>query len=212
VAVAELRGEGDPKLLMPAEASYLGRSVAKRAREFAAGRLCARRAMAEFGVQDFALEVGAARQPLWPSSLVGSITHTDGFCAAAVADGRQMAGIGIDTERVSGVKPELWESICVAAEIAWLGTLAEEERVAAATLIFSAKEAFYKCQYPLTSQSLGFHDARVQTSNWNGLRRGTFTISTPPHISLAKCAPSPMSGEYLFHEEFVTSALCLPRA
>jgi 4'-phosphopantetheinyl transferase EntD len=209
VVVAELRGEGDPNLLMPVESSYLGRSVPKRAREFAAGRLCARRALAEFGILNFPLEVGADRRPLWPPSVIGSITHTDGFCAAAVAACGQMAAVGIDSEAATGVKPELWESICVEAEIAWLGTLAEQERVSAATLIFSAKEAFYKCQYPLTAQSLGFHDATVRISGW-GRQRATFTITTSPNIAFAKWSASPMSGHYLFHDEFVTAALCLP--
>ena len=37
---ADLRGPGDPKLLLAAEAMYLGRAVPKRVQEFAAGRLC----------------------------------------------------------------------------------------------------------------------------------------------------------------------------
>ena len=36
---AELRGPGDPALLLPAEAVHLGRAVSKRVQEFAAGRL-----------------------------------------------------------------------------------------------------------------------------------------------------------------------------
>jgi len=86
VVAADLRGPGDVKLLMPEEARYLGRAVPKRVREFAAGRLCARRALAEFGIVDFAVEVADDRQPVWPASMVGSITHTAGFCAAVAAE------------------------------------------------------------------------------------------------------------------------------
>jgi len=209
--VAELRGHGDPSLLLPAESAYLGRSVPKRAREFAAGRLCARLALAELGILDFPIEVAADRQPLWPRSVVGSITHTDGFCAAVVAERQHIAAIGMDSEAAASVKPELWASICVADEIRWLSSLPEAQRPAAATLVFSAKEAFYKCQYPLTKQSLGFHDARVQISSW-GAQRGTFRIAPKRGVAFADHAALPMSGEYLFHEQFVTAALCLSAA
>ena len=209
--VAELRDPGEISLLLPAEAAYLGRSVPKRAREFAAGRLCARRALAEFGIADFPIEVAADRRPLWPPSIVGSITHTDGFCAAVVAERSSLVSIGIDSEGAESVKPELWESICVADEIAWLNSLAATQRRAAATLMFSAKEAFYKCQYPLTLQFLGFLDVQVQLPDW-GAQRGIFTIAANRDIEVADHAVFPMCGRYLFHEQFVTAALCLPAA
>ena len=204
--ITELRSPGDTRLLLPAEAHFLGRSVPKRAQEFAAGRLCARRALAQFGISDFAIEMAADRQPLWPRSVVGSITHTDDFCAAVVAERACLAAVGIDTEGAARVKPELWRGICVAAEIAWLGSLPEAARAAAASLIFSAKEAFYKCQYPLTEQFLGFRDAHVQVTSW-GEARGRFEISATREIAFAAHARLPLVGEYLFHEQFVTAAL-----
>jgi 4'-phosphopantetheinyl transferase EntD len=219
--VAELRGPGDPRLLLPAEAQFLGRSVAKRAQEFAAGRVCARRALADLGYEHFAVKRGADRQPIWPQGIVGSITHTVGFCAAVVAPSGTAVAIGLDSEVAGGtppggsardgsardgVKPHLWPSICVASEIEWLGTLPESQRVAAATLIFSAKEAFYKCQYPLTQERLGFHDARVEVGEWNR-QFGSFSISATRAIAFAAHAPLPMSGRFSFHEEFVSAGL-----
>lgn len=210
VVVAELRGEGDPSLLMPAESSHLGRAVAKRVKEFAAGRQCARRALAEFGMPHVPLEVAADRRPVWPAGVVGSITHTDGFCAAAVAEEPRFAALGIDTESARAVKPELRNAICRPAEIAWLETLLEADRTAAATLIFSAKEAFYKCQYPLTEQFLWFHDVEVQISGW-GEARGEFAVSATKAIALAQLSPLPLRGQYLMHQQFTTTAMCLPR-
>src|SRR5208282_5779110 len=81
IVVVEMHSAGDTAALLPEEAAYLGRSVPKRAQEFAAGRVCARRALAELGVVDFPLRVGEDREPLWPEGTVGSITHTTGFCA-----------------------------------------------------------------------------------------------------------------------------------
>ena len=206
--VCELRSLGDIRLLLPDEATHLGRAVPKRAQEFAAGRLCARQALAAIGIVDFAIEMAADRRPLWPAPVVGSITHTDGFCAAVVAERRHVAAIGMDSEEAHRVKPELWDSICVPEEIEWLGSLPESQRAAGAAFIFSAKEAFYKCQYPLTEQFLGFHSARVQACAW-GRARGSFTVAATRDIKFAAHAPLPIQGEYLFHEQFVTAAVSL---
>src|ERR1700732_1826698 len=65
---ADLRGPGDPKLLLPAEAKYMGRAVPKRVQEFAAGRLCARRALAGFGIVVFPFGAAAAPPPGWAAS------------------------------------------------------------------------------------------------------------------------------------------------
>jgi len=108
---AELRTPGDPALLLPEEAQHLARAVPQRIQEFAAGRLCARRLLAEFGVLDFPVKAAEDRQPLWPASLVGSITHTVGFCAAVVAERRHLRAVGIDCEVVGSVKAQVWRSI-----------------------------------------------------------------------------------------------------
>src|SRR5450631_1635810 len=81
---AELGEPGRVELLLPEEAAGLGRAVPERQQEFAAGRLCARRALEELGFAGFALLAQADRQPLWPAQIVGSITHTNGLCAAVV--------------------------------------------------------------------------------------------------------------------------------
>jgi 4'-phosphopantetheinyl transferase EntD len=208
---AELREPGDPSLLLPVEAQYLGKAVLKRVQEFSAGRLCARALLAEFGILDFAIEVGEARQPVWPDALVGSITHTAGFCAAVVAEKSRFAAIGMDCEVAGSVKPELWPSICTPEEILWLNSLPEASRVGAATLIFSAKEAFYKCQYPLTGERLTFHDARVDAPTW-GAASGTFAIQPTKRIGVANNAALPLHGRYLFHQQFVSAGIALTAA
>src|ERR1700692_4432176 len=85
--VAESGGPGDPAALLPDEKQYHRGAVQKRAEEFAAGRACAHRLLAEFGIVDFPVKVAADRQPLWPEGLVGSITHTSGFCEIGRAGG-----------------------------------------------------------------------------------------------------------------------------
>src|SRR5271156_5942036 len=136
VVGAELSEPGDPQQLLPEEAAHLGRAVPKRVQEFAAGRLCARRALAEFGMPDFPVRVAEDRQPIWPDSLVGSITHTAGFCAAVVAERRHIQALGLDSEVTGDVKVEIWSHICLPGEIAWLRSLPTSQQAAAATLIF----------------------------------------------------------------------------
>jgi 4'-phosphopantetheinyl transferase EntD len=206
---AELRQPGDAALLLPAEAAHLGRAVPKRIQEFAAGRLCARRAMAELGVGEFALRVADDRQPVWPDFIVGSITHTAGLCAAAVAHKRRMAALGMDSEVVGGVTRDIWPKICGPKEWLWLGSLPAPEQPAAVTLIFSAKEAFYKCQYPMVGERLDFHDLLVEPLGW-GARTAAFRVQATRRLAFADRATLPMQGRYLFHEQFVSAGIAVP--
>jgi 4'-phosphopantetheinyl transferase EntD len=205
VLAAELSGPGDETTLMPAEAQGIAKAVAKRRQEFAAGRACSRLLLREFGVIDYALLAADDRQPLWPKTLVGSITHTQQFCAAVVAESTCVRAIGIDSEISGGVKPELWIRLCTADERAWLETLETRDRRAAATLLFSAKEAFYKSQYPLTRQKLSFQDATIQV-DW-GAQRGAFIVHAPR--AAATRDRGVLRGRFLFHEQFVTTGITL---
>lgn len=205
---AELREAGDLGLLYPEEAVHLGNAVAVRRQQFAAGRLCARRVLAEFGILNFPLKAAEDRQPLWPENLVGSITHTDGFGAAVAADKESLAAVGIDSEVAGRVKAELWRSICTPGEIRWLQALPESQQAAAATLIFAAKEAFYKCQYPLVGEWLNFHDATIEVPQW-GAAEGAMTIHANKSIAFAHRASLPLEGRFLFHEQFVTAGVAV---
>ncbi|GAB3946415.1 hypothetical protein GCM10027614_39920 [Micromonospora vulcania] len=69
--------------LLAAEQACLGeRAVESRRRDFTAGRVCARRAMADLGLPASAVPAAADRAPVWPAGVVGAITHTTGYCAA----------------------------------------------------------------------------------------------------------------------------------
>jgi 4'-phosphopantetheinyl transferase EntD len=211
VIAAELRGPGDPALLMPEEAANLGRAVPQRVREFAAGRLCARRALAEFGIVDFPVRVGGDRQPLWPDLMAGSITHTSDFCAAVVAERRCAAELGLDSEVVGDVKPEIWPRICGPMENDWVRSLPVSEQAAAVTLIFAAKEAFYKCQYPVVRERLNFPAARVEVAGWGG-SGGVFNIHATRELAIARYAALPMPGRYVFHQGRVSAGVALAGA
>ena len=210
VIAAELRAPGNPELLLPDEAGCVERAVPQRAQEFAAGRLCARRALAALGIAGFAIKSAADRQPIWPDGVVGSITHTAGFCAAAVAERRCADALGLDSEVVGDVPVDIWPRICLPTELAWVGSLPASEQAAAITLIFSSKEAFYKCQYAVVGERLDFNDVRVEAA-W-GACEGAFWIHPARDVALARRTMFPLQGRYLFHEGFATAGLGLAAA
>jgi 4'-phosphopantetheinyl transferase EntD len=214
-AAAELRVPGDPCMLEPEEAAAVARAVTKRAQEFAAGRLCARRALERFGVTRVVVRAASDRQPVWPPGFLGSITHTKGFCAAVVAERGALRGLGLDSEAADAVEARLWPSICVASELDWMGQWPAEARSRAATLVFAAKEAFYKAQYPSSGEFMSFSDLEVAPCGAQVLEG---SLSFAPTRSLAVLAGDAQQApqvraRYRFHEGFVSVgvALCAAR-
>jgi 4'-phosphopantetheinyl transferase EntD len=209
VAAVETRQPGDPALLHPAEAAHLRKAVAKRVGEFAAGRLCARQALERFGVHGFALRVGEDRRPLWPEGFVGSITHTHGFYGAVVARATELRAIGVDAEVIGRVDRHLWPKICTDGETAWLERLDPAGQAQLSALIFSAKEAFYKCQYGLTQAWVGFHDVELDPQATD-LRAGRFAVRPLVPLELERQLPQPWSGSCRIEPELVLSGMCVP--
>ncbi len=209
VVGAELRIAGDPSLLLPEEAQFLGRAVPKRIQEFSAGRLCARRALAEFGFAGHPLRMNGDRRPQWPAPIIGSISHASGICCAAVAERRQFRAIGLDVEIVGSVTPEIWPTICTPEETAWLGALREPEQSRCAALIFSAKESFYKCQYSVTRQWLEFDDVALDLLPGDA-GAGCFALRPRRRITLFEQETIPMMGRFEFHGSLVVTGMVLP--
>ena len=184
VVVTELRGRCDVSSLHPQELPPSSKFAPKRLEEFAAGRACARRALAEFGMTGVPLVMADDRRPRWPRFLVGSITHTAGFCGAAVAGRRRYRAIGLDAEHIAHVSDSVWPQICTPKEMATLHSRPQRIQAALAAITFSAKEAFYKCQYGVTGAWLDFHDVAVSidSDEENG---GTFVIHPASEVASA---------------------------
>lgn len=189
--------------LLPEEQQTLLRAVPKRIHEFAAGRACARAGLAQLGYAAVALLPGADRAPQWPAGATGSITHTDGFCAAVVAASARIRALGLDVEPGTSVRPHLWRRICVPEELALLQSLDGQTALATATLIFSAKEAFYKCQHTLTGQWLGFADLSIS------IETDRFTVRPTQSLQIAQQHPGPWRGRYLREDGLVITGLCI---
>ena len=208
VAGAELVGEGDPALLLDAERQILGDVALKRAREFAGGRLCARRAVAQLGVVDLPIGARDDRRPRWPPFLTGSITHTDGFSAAAAGQRQRFRAIGIDAERIGRVSGDIWSHVLRPGEKDWLESLPESERAKVATLMFSAKEAFYKCQYEVTEQWLEFTDVTVDLFDWD-VDWGSFAVRPIGNVQLFELGGGPAIGRFTVIDDLVLTAMAI---
>jgi 4'-phosphopantetheinyl transferase EntD len=155
-------GAFGPDTLHPDEARQLSPdAVEVRRLEFAAGRACARAALRSLGIAGRAVPVAEDRAPVWPEGSVGAISHTRALAAAAVAlrsDG--IAAIGLDIEEASPLESDLVDTVCGDAERRWLSGRSDGGLLAKA--IFCAKEAAYKCQYPLSRTLFGFETLHVE--------------------------------------------------
>jgi 4'-phosphopantetheinyl transferase EntD len=76
-----------------------------------------------------------------------------------------------------------------------------------AALLFAAKEAFYKSQFPLTAEWLGFGDVAIELQQDPG-GGGAFVV-TPQRPLLLRQAEQRLSGRFRRHGEFVTAGIAL---
>lgn len=189
----------------PAEESFVRDALPKRRQEFLAGRICARRALAQLGASPAPLPVNTDRTPAWPRNFIGSISHTDRYCYAAVARADSFAGIGVDVEMIDHFNKEFLIMVCTPRELERFSRLSEEEKRRRGALIFSAKECFYKCQYSVTKSWLGFLDVEVEI-NAADCRFNVVLLNSP--------APSLQSsesfrGKYLIEDNLVLTGMVL---
>lgn len=205
VIAFEFCGVASPADLLPSERECVAYAVEKRVREFAAGRLCARAALSALGHELVPLLIGPDRVPAWPPGIVGSITHTDRYCVAVVGLDTQFAAIGVDAECVGAVSPSLWPLTLRAEELDSLQSLGEAARLQMTTMIFSAKEAFYKCQYVLTRRWLGFEEVVVNIAG------DTFELSVVEATHPVRCVPNPWMGRFTFDEAVVVAGIAAER-
>ncbi|WP_316519795.1 4'-phosphopantetheinyl transferase family protein [Kitasatospora brasiliensis] len=172
VVVTEVAYDDPPEArLEPEEEPAVARAVEKRRREFTTVRHCARAALARLGVPYRPLVPGLRGAPSWPDGVVGSLTHCDGFRAAAVARSGDLASLGIDAEPALALPEGVEEAIALPIERQRLAKLAAEHPdIPWDRILFSAKESVYKAWFPLTLLFLDFSEAELDLSP-----DGTFT-------------------------------------
>ena len=138
-------------------AEILPNAARQRRREYAAGRVCAVRALEQIGYRGGGdLQADADGVPIWPAGTLGSITHSKGLCAA-VAGACAVQLLGVDLERTDRLRPAAIRRVVHPREEVFV----RDDRLRA-TLLFSLKEAFYKAQFPRWRSSANFSDLALE--------------------------------------------------
>lgn len=141
--------------------SYRG----KRLIEFAMGRYCASRALGKMGCKvSLYIPKHQSGRPIWPDGLCGSISHSDKYTIAVVADAKKCKYIGIDIEQLNFGKKHA-ETVAAIKDLA----LTKQERInyfmgnreVNPVLFFSLKEALYKAISPLVDKLFDFKDVEI---------------------------------------------------
>ncbi|MFE2327971.1 4'-phosphopantetheinyl transferase [Streptomyces sp. NPDC059385] len=186
VTSSEAFDDAAPAPLFPAEAALMEGRRARRRRQFATARACARRCLAQLGRRPVPLLPGPGGAPQWPSGVVGSITHCDGYRGAVAARSSSVSALGIDAEPAGPLPKGVLNLITSAEERTHLTALTTADpSLPWDRIFFSAKEAAYKAWYPATGIWLGFRDATLALSP-----DGTFTTTLHPPT------PTPVNPVY----------------
>ncbi|MCC8538930.1 4'-phosphopantetheinyl transferase [Xanthomonas axonopodis pv. poinsettiicola] len=153
---------------------HIARSVRKRQAEYVFGRLAARLALRQQSLipVDSSLQIasGHSREPVWPATAVGSISHTAHLAAAAVAARGRWRGVGIDLEHVidAGAHEALLTTVVNRAELSLLQSICASTGHpldVLLTIAFSAKEAFFKASFAAVGRYFDFSSAQVVAVN-----------------------------------------------
>ena len=182
------------------------RMVPKRLREFVAGRSVARWAIADLGEPVVAIPRDGDRTPIWPDGVVGSITHCDGLCAAAVARVEEVMALGLDAEPASPLPPDLYSTVCTAMELQYLEALPPPPAADWLKIVFSAKESYYKAWFPLTRTPLDFTEVEVHLDP----ATSRFTIEVDPQMASVAPWSATASGTFRVNQDFVATGVVVP--
>lgn len=192
--------------LYPEEYAAVQHAVDKRQREFAAGRLCARRALEHLGYPQHILIKKTDGSPSWPEGIVGSIAHSHTWCAAAAAKKNALQGIGLDIEIIKRVNLNIAPKVMTEQELQLIEDVPPHAAQEILALIFSAKESVYKCLYPVCRKRLDFHDAVILPCP----ARSSFEVHMAASILKEFPIFGQLSGNYIVHDGNVFTGLVLP--
>lgn len=186
--------------LLAEEKPLVASAVESRQREFATGRVLARRLLRRSGRQDGPLLRDQDRLPVWPQGIVGSVTHCEGLCIVAIASARVQRGIGLDVEPDEGVRAGVDRVVCRGAEHDWVNAAEDADACSRRVkLIFSIKEATYKAFYPELRTFWSFQDVGVEVD----LDAERFVAELPDGPDVRR-----VEGRVIRRDGFILSSVC----
>jgi 4'-phosphopantetheinyl transferase EntD len=132
---------------------------------------------------------GVSGEPLWPTGVVGSISHADGLCVAVVAAADRYRSIGVDVERSQRDIVELSDWILADAERQEDG---RDIAVSGLMARFGAKESAIKCAFPLTQRVIEFNQLVVRLD----IQAQRYSIRTANALDPDAAVFAAMEGRY----------------
>ncbi len=185
------------------------RAVKKRKAEFFYGRLAARYATKRFGFTGN-IPINADRSPQWPDGLHDSISHCEGEAVAVALPKTDCSGVGVDIERVAtgDALSALKHMVVNAEELLRLQRYQDVHSEATLlTLVFSAKESFYKAAYLHVQRVFGFEALQFESLDIHE-SRVTFTVIEDLSLQL-KSGLQMVVDFRLYGEKLILSCLRL---
>jgi enterobactin synthetase component D len=149
--------------LLGAEAECVVSAVKKRRDEFEAGRCAARAALGKLGVAPCPILREESGLPIWPEGVVGSITHSAALCLAVCAKVSDARAVGIDVELVGRLHRRLWRLTFSGDEVRAIEACSDV--ALAASIAYSAKEAYQKAQFAVSGRAMGYRSMRVTAAD-----------------------------------------------
>ena len=184
------------------EGQHLANAVLKRRNEFIAGRRSARAALADVGIAAGALLPDIDRMPVWPPGSIGSISHSCGLCCAVAASRDAFRGVGIDLEKTTRMRASVMERVLHPLEAAYVA-----DDLSLASLIFSAKEAFFKTQFPIWRAQPEFEDVALQLEE---SAQKLSIVKIASHLPQELCvATQALQFRYQFFDDYVVTVCWL---
>jgi 4'-phosphopantetheinyl transferase EntD len=185
--------------LHPDERALTGKMAAKRLADFRASRYVASNALSQLGHSDFAILINQQRGPIWPPGIIGSLSHCSEIAVAVAIDDRSIASIGIDVEAYYEMEENLRKLICSEQEMKHLRSIGQPELMS--KIVFSIKEAIYKCLNPLIQQWIDFKDVSIVLDK----NKQTYVANLNSELT-ARLGCSTISGRWLINEQHVYSS------
>ena len=190
------------------EEEHLVRNAAEvRRTEFGCGRTLARNALRRMGIEGIPILKGPSREPIWPSDIVGSITHCDGYCAAATAFATDILTLGIDAEVNEPLPPDILRMVAFGSDLEWVHGLPKNS-IAWDRLLFSIKETVYKAWYPIEKSWLDFREVMVRVDPAARI----FSAEVRSNRGTLGEFPSNVTGQYVTSKNYLLTSLELSRS
>lgn len=184
IGIASLTEHLSPAMLAPAEQEVLPPGVSNRRREsFTLGRVAAHRAIAQLQTDaDAAVLVGPRGEPIFPSGVVGSISHSNDLALCLAGRSTELRCAGVDIQICRPLRIDIAPRICVGDELHWCS--ADPGNGAPRVLqLFAAKEAIYKALAPSVGRFFGFDAAFLQWDEPARTFNAKLTVDLHPEYS-----------------------------